>query len=259
MRFLSPLLALFLASLLIAQSPGIEVHLADSNHPGSSVAVDVSDQNAHPVANAAVVFRLPEGSPQATFADGSSSAVAYSDPNGRAQVEGIHWGAVNHPGPVTIKVTAVKGTDHAGLLSELNPPVIAAPHSQFRASVEKETPRQALPVAPVTNISSHGAAAGRPVPGALPVVADDESPDVNVPIRHTLATGADEGLAPSVSITSAGRSSASGSKKKWLIVLGVAAAGAGVALALTHNGSSSSSTSSSGVSIGAPTVSVGHP
>jgi hypothetical protein len=56
-------------------------------------------------------------------------------------------------------------------------------------------------------------------------------------------------------------SSGGHSKAKWIAIAAVAA-GAGLAFALLHtsgstNGSSSGSTS--GISIGAPTVSVGHP
>ena len=246
MRFLSPLLALFLTPLLIGQSLGIDVHLVDSSPSSANgITVAVVDQDARPVANAAVVFRLPAGSSQPTFADGSSSTVAYTDPSGRAHVEGIHW--ANGGGPVSVKITAVKGTAHAGLLSELTPPARPAPAVEPSRRVAAEREHAPMP------------AQLRPVPGTLPAaVVDDDSPDANVPLRNTLGTGAAEGLAPSVSITSTGRSGASHSKTKWIIVGLAVAAGAGAAFALAHKGSSSSS-SSSGVSIGAPTVSVGHP
>ena len=246
MRFLSPLLALSLTPLLVAQSLGIDVHIVDPGpSPGNGMTVEVTDQNARPVANAAVVFRLPPGSWQATFADGTSSLVAYTDESGRARLEGIHWdGAAS---PVPVKITAVKDTAHAGLLSELRPPARPAMAGEL--------------VHPGATEKEHAtvAAAPRPIPGVLPAaVVDNDSPDANVPLRHALTTGASEGLAPSVSVTSNGRSGAShGGKTKWIIIL-AAAAGAGAAFALIHKGSSSSS-SSSGVSIGAPTVSVGHP
>ena len=91
-----------------------------------------------------------------------------------------------------------------------------------------------------------------------PAALADDSLDANVPVRHFASSGASDALeeSSSVSVTSAGPASHSHSKAKWLIAIGVAA-GAGTALALMHRGGSSSS--ASGISIGAPSISVGHP
>lgn len=64
---------------------------------------------------------------------------------------------------------------------------------------------------------------------------------------------------PMVSITNSKTGGGAGSHKKWIIIaaLGVGA-GVGTMLALKGHGSGSSATSPTAVSIGAPTISVGH-
>ncbi len=308
MRFLSPLFSILLAPLLavtpvMAQMPastaqgdvlapsslqlripGSETRTASAgSRSAQGITVEVSDGSGAHVANAVVVFRLPDSGPSASFGDGSLTAVAYTDANGRAQVSDIHWGST--PGLVDIRVTAVKGTTHAGLLLEQT--LTAAPGSQSipaapmrvpeSPSAAIEAPAQGPPTpgkmdegkrtpgVTVEHPLSHSRATAKddapvtaqpiPVSSAL---ADDDSPDANVPIRHMARTGADEAEVPRVSISSAGRASSGGhSKAKWLIAIAVAA-GAGAALAMTHSGSSSGSSASS-VSIGSPTISVGHP
>ena len=69
------------------------------------------------------------------------------------------------------------------------------------------------------------------------------------------------GSEPGVLITGAGQRSHSGSKK-WIILAAIAAGAAGGAVYMLSRGKSSSSASaasSSGVSIGAPTISIGAP
>jgi hypothetical protein len=174
---------------------------------------------------------------------------------------------------VTLRVTAVKGTAHAGLLFE-------QPPSSKAASISAAA-RQSLPVEPPKPISSpveitrpqsisvsvipQRAPETRLVPGNLPGVSvtndgekDDDSPDTNVPARHSLGAANALVEAPDVSISSSGTASHGHSKTKWIAILAIAA-GTGAALALVHKGSTSSSSSSSGISIGSPTISVGHP
>src|SRR5690348_2295931 len=81
---------------------------------GSRFLVEVTDAAAAPIAGAAVAFRLPDSDPIGTFADGSHAAVVYTDTNGRAGVEGIHWNRTS--GVATVRITAAKGGAHAGLI-----------------------------------------------------------------------------------------------------------------------------------------------
>ncbi len=250
------------------------------------ITVEVADGAGVQVANAAVVFRLPDSGPSATFADGSLTAIAYTDSSGRAQVADIHWG--NTPGLVNMRITAAKGNTHAGVLLEqtLTAPTISQNSAVTPVTALKlpaplvESPR--VPQAPAPGVIAEAkqspgitvehlgsrsriaaeddapVSAKASTPGAGAAVADDDSPDANVPIRHMARTGGDEAEAPRVSISSAAQAPSGGhSKTKWLIALAVAA-GAGVALALTHSGGGSNA-STSGVTFGTPTVSVGHP
>lgn len=308
MRFLYPLFSVLLAPLIAvapvtAQMPApsqatdplppasLQLRVL-GNDPGGALAgsrsaqgitVEASDGAGNHVTNAAVVFRLPNSGPSATFADGSLTAIAYTDSSGRAQVVDIHWGTI--PGLVNMRITAAKGTTHAGLLfpqtltapQSIAVPQATVPKSPASIAATPNSPQR--PAAPgvidevklspgvtVEHRSSHNqitAEDAAPIQAkAIPVsasLADDESPDANVPIRHLVSTGADEAEAPRVSIASSGAASTGGhSKAKWIIALAVAAGAGAAALALTHH-SGGSSSSSSGVTIGSPTVSVGHP
>jgi len=64
---------------------------------------------------------------------------------------------------------------------------------------------------------------------------------------------------PTVSVTGANHGAASHSKAKWFVIAAIAI-GAGAGLALAGKGKSSSSTSpTTQLSIGTPSISVGHP
>lgn len=267
MKLFSQSLSIILASLLAAGqlpaqgSASLQLHLLESDGSsavaGSATAkgftVQVADEAGNGVADAAVVFRLPEAASTGTFADGTHAAVAYTDQSGRAHVSGIQWGST--AGTVGIKITATKGTAHAGILVEemltagITPvavvaapvPVVAAPISVPTAKTE-ERPE---PPAPKPNVSVRQ-------PGTL-----DASDGLPAP-KAAASAGA-----PSVSVTNdlKGQKIHSGSSKtKWIILAAVIAAGAGAGIAMAGKSKSgSSSSSSSGVTIGGPTVSVGTP
>jgi hypothetical protein len=69
--------------------------------------VEVRDENGKVVANARVVFHLPEMGPSGTFADGSRAFVATTDREGRAGAIGLKPNRVE--GPFQIIVTASAG------------------------------------------------------------------------------------------------------------------------------------------------------
>ena len=289
LKLLSPLLSILLASLLalepvMAQSvaaPGptseaLQIKVVDSSISAAlhGLTVVISDTTGTPVRDAAVIFRLPDNGSPARFADGTLAAVTYTDADGKARAGEIRGG--DAPGSISVRVTAVKGTVHAGLLFEptqASPAVLAPLAVRQSIPVEPPTPIQMpQPQSPRVSTAPQRVSISRPaIPGSLPAVSvvngkntddngetDEDSPDTNVPSRHSLGASNLLEESPEVAISSSGAASGGHSKTKWIAVLAIAA-GTGAALAFVHKGNSSSSTSSSGVSIGSPTISVGHP
>jgi hypothetical protein len=242
------------------------------SHATHGLTVQVTGAAGAVVRDAAVIFRLPDSGSPARFGDGSFAAVTYTDADGKARANDVRWG--DAPDSVTLRVTAVKGTAHAGLLFEQPPTSMATPLSAaVRQSVLVEPPKPISSPVEITrpqsisvSVTPQRAPETRPaVPGNLPAVSvtndgekDDDSPDTNVPARHSLGAANALVEAPDVSISSSGTASHGHSNTKWIAILAIAA-GTGAALALVHKGSTSSSSSSSGISIGSPTISVGHP
>lgn len=314
MRSLSSLLSIVLAVLLAASPAGAQVPTSAGASPdslqiraltagGNRLAVQVLDAAGAPVSNAAVVFHLSEEASSGKFLDGTSASVAYTDATGKA-ISSDLMAVGSHP---EIRVTAAKGTAHAGLLYEsgvLPAAALAepqpAPAAQAQplavtaqaqpqstsAQVLQPLPAEPLPVklvqhpvptqprpvehhvsAPAIVIENFATRRGSARPGRLadqeaPAVSHapvpDEELDANVPLRRSFAS-APAADVPSVSIVSSGAASSGGghSKAKWIAIIALAA-GAGAALAFVHSGSSGG-TAASGISIGAPTVNVGHP
>lgn len=75
----------------------------------------VTDEAGKPVENAAVSFRLPDDGPSGVFGSGLRTEVATTGPDGRATVWGMQWNKA--PGPVEIRITAVKDQARAGIIS----------------------------------------------------------------------------------------------------------------------------------------------
>jgi hypothetical protein len=210
--------------------------------------IEVTGSSGAAVPDAAVTFRLPDAEPTGRFADGTHAAVAYTDQTGRAKIDGIRWNAA--PGTVAIRVTATKGTVHAGILIQqtLAPVGMAAlpdPVSQTPTSVAPPTTTP-LPLAPPidTQLLAKAIPPGQLATAASPV---DARPALQNP-------------EPAVSVTSAspGESKHS-SRTKWIILAAVAAAGAGAGVAMMGKKSGASNPTAPGISIGPPSVSVGHP
>ena len=313
MKFCSPLVSTLLVPLvtispLLSQSPApgatsdsistpaLQLRVvedqknASAEASGKGITVEVTDEAGSRVANAAVVFRLPEAGSTAVFRDGSYSAIVYTDVAGQARVSDIQWG--NGPGPVAVRISATKGTLHAGLMLEqtINPASTAAANGSGQTKMAGPTPVQpqvsrtsqalagplavssATPRVTIEHLSSRHSVIPDSAPPRAPgeydkseasgetpkpiAAVDADSIDANVPLRH-LGIASEGGEAPGFSITSDRAAQSGHSKKKWVIALAVAA-GAGAALAVMKEGKSGTAASSV-VSIGAPTISVGHP
>jgi len=79
------------------------------------ITVLVTDESGKPVADAAVSFRLPEEGASGVFSSGLKTEVVTTGPDGRATVWGMQWNKT--PGPVEVRITAVKDQARAGLIS----------------------------------------------------------------------------------------------------------------------------------------------
>lgn len=78
------------------------------------ITVQVTDETGRPVEGASVSFRLPDEGPGGTFASGMRSEVAVTGADGKASVWGIVWNRA--PGPLQVRITAVKGQARAGVI-----------------------------------------------------------------------------------------------------------------------------------------------
>jgi hypothetical protein len=241
------------------QAGSLQIRLADAgkavveaNTSVKGYAILVTDSGGLPVSEAAVSIRLPEDAATGFFADGEHSAVSYTNAAGVATFAQVNWGPA--VGIVSIRVTAVKGELHAGAIIEQT---IVAKAVATGKAVARETKMTPLPSGP--SAAATPAAGAGPQPGTPASVASFHSGAASGPKpAATTTTGAS--AEPAVSIVNTGGNKGSHSNKKW-VVLGAlaAAAGIGAALALSGKGAASvAAPSSPALSIGTPTISVGH-
>jgi hypothetical protein len=79
------------------------------------LTVLVTDETGKPLANAAVSFRLPDEGASGVFSSGLRTEVVTTGPDGHATVWGMQWNKT--PGPVEMRITAVKDQARAGIIS----------------------------------------------------------------------------------------------------------------------------------------------
>jgi hypothetical protein len=207
--------------------------------------VEVTDGAAVPAAGAAVAFRLPDSDPAGTFADGSHATVVYTDINGRAQVAGVQWNRTS--GTATVRITAAKGSAHAGLIVEqpIAANVVAVPMAKAVPQPAVARPAVARPAVAQPGVLQPPAKIVKAEPIAV-AHSGASTPVVPAP-------------PPSVSVTNTNASpgETAHSSKKWLVILLVAgAAGAGAAFAFKGKGASAAPAAPS-LSIGNPSISIG--
>ena len=272
MKFLSTILSLVLTPLIAVlpvqaemgasvpsttpagQPAALQIRLADAgkavvaaNTFIQGYSILVTDSAGLPVAGAAVAIRLPEDGATGFFTDGAKSAVAYTDASGIAKFDQVNWGPT--PGTVSIRVTAVKGETHAGALLEQTivaklPATSTAPAEAAKiVSWDKET----------ANTAERRPKPGTPV--SVQSVSSGASPEkAPLPTSETAASAP-----PTVSIVNTAGAKGAHSSKKWLILAAVAAgAGAGIAVAMAGKGGAAAVAATPTISIGTPTLSVGH-
>ena len=235
----------------------LQLHLVEGDNSFAQVGsrtvkgftIQLTDAAGAPVVDAAITFRLPDSSPTGAFADGRHSAVVYTDTAGRANIAGIKWGET--PGLVAIRVTATKGTSHAGMLidqtltsgtaSAASGPALPASSTTLPVQPAVVAPTQPVPAQTVDKTI---APASQDAPVARTSATPDAAPQ---PERSVSVTSASPGEAPHKS------------HAKWFIIAAIAA-GAGAGVAIAGKGSKSSPSSSvPSLSIGAPSISVGQP
>ena len=247
----------------VVDDPGAAIQHSKS---GKGYTVSVTDSTGVPVSEAAVAFRLPERTGR--FPDGTRAMVVYTDAEGKASFPAIYWDEAD--GQVELRLTAAKGTAHAGLLIEqmVRPehPAITAVATELSASpVAKPAP----PPAPEILVPTpQPGSVSKPLSDMVPMIISRSGASAPTEKRHGLtpnpppSSGASHASSqePTVSITNSPSGASSGSnRKKWLVLAAIgAAAGAGAVLALQGHGGGGSATSSTGVSIGTPTISIGH-
>lgn len=228
------------------------------------LTVEVTDATGAAVANAAVTCRLPDSGATGSFADGSHGAVAYTDVQGRASIDGIQWG--REQGAVSIRLTATKGTEHTGILVETRLADAAPAKAIETAPVQKIQPSVAQPL--VTQDA--------PSQPTQPVIAEpavtvskpsrqpgQTAPQASAEPRQNRLTPAATPAAvdPTVSVSRTSAADAPhSSHAKWYVLAAVAvAAGAGAAFAMKGKSSSTTTSSTASLTIGSPSISVGHP
>jgi hypothetical protein len=244
---ISPSLSLFLSTVLVvapsmpaagvdlptsAEVQEIHLHVLSPDSASQSgkqsnelVTVKVVDDHGSPVPNASVLFRLPSDGPSGVFRDGSRVALVYTDGQGIATIQNIHWDEPGQRG--TIKITATKGPAHAGIL--LEQPVVVA---------TKAAPGVVGQPGGKSEIVSH--------PATLPE-----------PVAKSGATGS-----PSVQVTNNPSPQLAGNKSKkwlWISLAGAGAVAAGLAVMGGKGHTTSPATPSGSPQIGSPTISIGHP
>lgn len=79
------------------------------------LTVLVTDETGKPLQNAAVSFRMPDEGASGVFSSGLRTEVVTTGPDGHASVWGMQWNKT--PGPVEIRITAVKDQARAGIIS----------------------------------------------------------------------------------------------------------------------------------------------
>jgi hypothetical protein len=248
--------------------------------------VQVLDATGAPVVGAAVALRLPDEGPSGTFSDGNKASVAYTDSKGVVRFQHIHWNG--SAGTALVRVTVVKGAVHAGALIQQS--LVVIPNGTALASAKPANVPGApapgaapggtvvAPFGPPASPATATSTSPAPPPGTQTVAAASAPPPVPgtpvspaTTVSHSGATSAAlqppssqtaSAASPSVSVTdtssTGGTAAHTGVSKKW-ILLAVVAAGAGVGAALAMSGhGSSSAPAAAGLTIGSPTLSVGH-
>jgi hypothetical protein len=258
------------AQLPAASPDQIELRIVSGSgaefQPGSQqkqrLVMQVVNQDERPLAGVAVTFQLPDDGPSGLFGNGQRSIVAFTNDEGEASITGVKWN--NTSGPVSIRVTAVKGMAHAGTLLPVRLTAASGkpPAPGAEAALQSDSPKKGpMPAAaPAGQPQAAQPAAHSPHTAIAPSV--DIQPGT-LPAQSASVAPREASERPAVTISGAPQGHSGLSNKKWLVIAVVAAGVAvGVTMVLLKKSGSSSSSSTANdnpLSIGSPAVSVGQP
>lgn len=199
------------------------VHAAGAR-ASKPLTVEVTDESGRPVAGAAVSFQLPPDGPSGLFSNGLRTDLVLTDSAGRAAIHSIQFN--RSAGQFRIRITAVKEQARAGAVSTA---YISESHAE-----------------------SHNGVTANSAKGA---------PAAAAPTGNTQPTSPAPAASKSGEITPTTGKMSSGGHKKLIIVAVVVAVAAGAAFAGVSKAASGSSgtVSASVVSMGTPTITIGHP
>jgi len=256
--------------------------------------VQVTDAAGTPVTGAAVALRLPEDGPTGHFPNGLRAWVAYSDQAGVARFPVIEWG--DRAGAIEIHLTAAKGTSHSGFViaQQIGPehpsvsvvsvavekaaeaPAAKPEASDANIAVQKtpaavSVPKPAAPSMPQIAVKTMPGTVSKPLADTIPMNVTPmnvsrSGSSAPTDKLHTLTPdppSASNPAEPTVSITNSptgAHGSHDSHTKRWLLLAAIGTgAGVGAMMAMKgHGGSSSGTASTTGVSVGTPTITVGH-
>ena len=240
------------------------------------LTVEVTDATGRPVAGARVSFQVPEEGPGGVFSNGLRTDIAITDSNGHATERGLQLNRV--AGSFAIRITAAKEQQRAGTIARQSignaDTATESADRKAPAPVSKEPapaaqqPAQQRPVTPPPTITVPGITATGPVKVAAlqtpPAATIKTAPELLHGVPTIIVT-----QKSSKSITEVGADSPHKSHKKLIWIGLLAAGGAGAFFAekslgagAGHSETTGAATSvglSSGVTIGAPTITIGKP
>lgn len=271
------------ATVTLAQDSVLHIKIVSGDgaqHAAGSHAkpltVEVTDATGRPVAGARVSFQVPEDGPGGLFSNGLRTDIAITDSNGRATEHGLQLNRV--AGSFAIRITAAKDQQRAGTIARQSTgsaeAVTESADRKAPAPVSKEPapasqqPAPQRPATPPPTITMPETTATGPVK-----IATQQAPTPTIKPAPELSHGVPTIIVTqksSKSITEVGADSPHKSHKKLIWIGLLAAGGAGAffaekslgAGAGQHAESTGAATSvglSSGITIGAPTITIGKP
>ncbi|HTS49590.1 MAG TPA: hypothetical protein VMH05_16670 [Bryobacteraceae bacterium] len=224
------------------------------------LTVLVTDEAGKPVPNASVSFRLPESGPSGLFTSGLRTEIVTTGADGRASVGGMLWNKT--AGPVEIHITAVKDQARAGIISTQYLNETAAPQAALKPASQaalkpasKPAPKAALKAAPKPALQATPQAVTQP---ATQTALQPATQTALQAATQTALQGEPK-AAPQAGSEGVFKASHK-SKTKWLVIgaLVGGAAAAGMVFGQSH-GAAPAAASPPGLSIGTPSIIVGHP
>jgi len=244
--------------LKVIEGEGAEYRTGSRASHGPTVLV--TDESGKPVVNALVSFRLPEAGATGTFNSGLPTEIVTTGQDGRATVSGVQWNS--NPGQVSLRITAMKDQARAGIITTLH-------LSDKLAAVSESVRTQPDAVAANFEVAPTKSTAEKFTAAPVKIEPVHASNEVTLATPKSIGTNSEmppvtgEALAPKPgSAGGEGVFTAShGGYGKWILITAVVVGGAaaGLVFGMSKSSSPTPTTSVTGITIGSPTIIVGHP